>query len=869
MLKVIGGVPDGEYKAIASGSLPNGKPVVVNSDGTVSVVASSEVSGVIGSTATYYAGETRFTATVGASDNKVIIIYRDGNNGDYITYVVGTVSGTSITFGSSGVISTSYTPQTEDMSAAYNPSTDTVVVHWSTNDNSYSSVAAAGTLSGTSITWGSVVQVYQVGSNVNRFPTVSYDSGNDKFVFGYGDSSGRGVAAVGSVSGTTITLGDAGYFASSNNTLVGATLASTYDSSSGKIVFTYPNYSSSQYGTAVVGTVSGTDITFGTPVVYESANCAEQDVTYDSVNNKIVTVYRDGGNSLQFTYAVGEVSGTSITFGTPALIASKRFDKVKCVFNSTTGKVTAIGKDSGGADYPDLFVGEVSGTTATWGSETSVASVAVNYLQIASTGSVVVPVYTQPSTSDYGRAIVYQSDYTSTNITAENYIGMSRGVVESTGSPASIGSSVTYAAAQTFSKAAVYDANAQKVVIAYNDNANSGYGTAIVGTVSGTSISFGTEVVFDANTITMPYKMVYDPDSQKVVIAYRNGGTTQGKAVVGTVSGTSISFGSVATFTTSDARGINMIYDTVNDRVVVPYMDFSNSNYGTAAVGTVSGTSISFGTPVVFQSENTSSGAIGAAFDTSNGKTVFTYIRRSDSDSGYAIVGTVSGTSISFGTAVKFNDGETYYNACDYDSNAGKILAVFADYQDGSAPTGKGIVGTVSGTSISFGTAAQFFGDYPIYINTEYDSTAQQTLIIFRDNNGANQYSNIVQGTISGTSVTFNDPLEISIKANSYMDLAYDPDQNKTVVAIADINDGYFGKSFVYTADTETTNRYPVADGDPARLDIIGSVSENQLSLTAGEKYYVQNDGTLSTTAGSPSVLAGTAISATKLVVKT
>jgi len=34
MLKVIGGVPDGEYKAIASGTLPSGNPVVVNSDGT-------------------------------------------------------------------------------------------------------------------------------------------------------------------------------------------------------------------------------------------------------------------------------------------------------------------------------------------------------------------------------------------------------------------------------------------------------------------------------------------------------------------------------------------------------------------------------------------------------------------------------------------------------------------------------------------------------------------------------------------------------------------------------------------------------------------------------------------------------------------
>ena len=38
MLKVIGGAESGEFKAVASGTLPNGKPVVVNADGTVSTV---------------------------------------------------------------------------------------------------------------------------------------------------------------------------------------------------------------------------------------------------------------------------------------------------------------------------------------------------------------------------------------------------------------------------------------------------------------------------------------------------------------------------------------------------------------------------------------------------------------------------------------------------------------------------------------------------------------------------------------------------------------------------------------------------------------------------------------------------------------
>jgi hypothetical protein len=59
-----------------------------------------------------------------------------------------------------------------------------------------------------------------------------------------------------------------------------------------------------------------------------------------------------------------------------------------------------------------------------------------------------------------------------------------------------------------------------------------------------------------------------------------------------------------------------------------------------------------------------------------------------------------------------------------------------------------------------------------------------------------------------------------------------------------------------------------VADGASATVDIVGAVSSNQVDLTPGQRYYVQTDGTVDTTPASPSVLAGTAVSATKMVVK-
>ena len=40
MLKRIGAEQSGEFKAVASGTLPSGKPVIVNADGTVSLPVS-------------------------------------------------------------------------------------------------------------------------------------------------------------------------------------------------------------------------------------------------------------------------------------------------------------------------------------------------------------------------------------------------------------------------------------------------------------------------------------------------------------------------------------------------------------------------------------------------------------------------------------------------------------------------------------------------------------------------------------------------------------------------------------------------------------------------------------------------------------
>jgi hypothetical protein len=351
-------------------------------------------------------------------------------------------------------------------------------------------------------------------------------------------------------------------------------------------------------------------------------------------------------------------------------------------------------------------------------------------------------------------------------------------------------------------------------VIAYTDGGNSSYGTAIVGTVSGTSISFGTAVVFEsANTSSC--SATFDSTNNRVVIAYvDNGNSGFGTGIVGTVSGTSISFGTAVAFETNGSGVISSAYDATNNRVVIAYQ----SSGGRAIVGTVSGTSISFGTAVLFQAANAS--VISVAYDSTNSKTVIAYYAGTGGD---AIVGTVSGTSISFGTPVVFNNAESQDISATYDSTNNKIAIAYRNF--GDSQFGTTIAGTVSGTSISFGTASVFESATSQLMSTIYDSTNNRVVIAYRDTGNSS----------FGTARVFNSNIGIT---------------NLTT------------ENYIGISNAAYTN------GQTATIQIVGSVDDAQTSLTAGQSYYVQVNGTLGLSPATPSVFAGTAVSATKLIIK-
>jgi len=844
---------EGILKAAASGVLPNGKPVVVNANGTVSVVA--EVPQQIGTSVVFNAGYTQFfSSTFDSNSNKVVIAFRDDGDSGKGKAVVGTVDpsdnsisfGTEVQFDSSAVYYVSLT---------FDSNSNKVVIAYRDVGNSNYGTAIVGTVSGTNISFGTAA-VFE--SATSDYSTATFDSTSNKVVIAYRDvgNSNYGTAIVGTVSGTNISFGSATVFENSST----FDPVAVFDSNSNKVVIAYRDGGNSSHGTSVVGTVSGTSITFGTPVVFESAATNYLDAAFDSTANKVVFSFSD--SSVDGRAIVGTISGTAISFGTSVLFTSARTLKTAAVYDSSANKVVITYENDDNNDYGTFVNGEVVGTSIVFNSPEVFRSSAVSWVQSTfdSNSNRVVTSFWDAGNSNYGGAVVLRT--VNSNLTAENYIGMSSGVADVESGTQAIGSPTVFESATSASSSSTFDSSSNKVVIAYRDGGNSQHGTAVVGTVSGTSISFGSPVVFNSSG-SYEFSTTFDSNSNKVVIAYQDAGNSfKGTAIVGTVSGTAISFGSSVVFSSADAAYTSSIFDNSSNKVVIAYANGTAS--GNAIVGTISGTAISFGTTVVFNSSRTT--VSSATFDSSNNKVVIAYNDYSNSQRGTARVGTVSGTGISFGTAVIFEANASHISSA-FDSSSNKIVISY-DFYNGSASLGTAIVGTVSGTGISFGTSVTFNAAATAYTSATFDSNSSRVVIAYY-NGGNSNYGTAIVGTISGTGISFGDAVVFESAASTYISSTFDSNSNKVVIAYTDGGNSSYGTSVVFQPGFTNITRGEVPSGSQAITNIIGSVSSIQTGLTAGQSYFVQTDGTIGTTAASPSVFAGTAISATKLIVKT
>jgi hypothetical protein len=426
-----------------------------------------------------------------------------------------------------------------------------------------------------------------------------------------------------------------------------------------------------------------------------------------------------------------------------------------------------------------------------------------------------------------------------------------------------------------------------------------------------TSFSANTE---STHTASSYYPVVtFDPASGKLIRASYSSNTYL-RAQVGTINagaGT-ISWGAESANISSGGvsmTGHAIVVDTTNNKVVVFYQQSGLR----AAVGTISGTTISFGTPVNIDISGSGASMMGqsnafSVFDVAAGKILFVY--RDGSSVQQLALGTVSGTSISFGspTALSSNFG-SYPSLCYVPSINGYIV---------SGQRVASIV-TVSGATITLGAEqtilpATVSGSYPV--RGVYCPDTQQVAFVYYD---TSTYLSVVMASVSATSLTMSAATVVCYAASAAnMAAVYHPVAKKLVIVFTNaavsnygaavtgsLLKGYFEPTAVtnwkssnadyfnicysstaaVTVATYGTNmsriitpyfstaqdfigfaQTSVSTGGTVKVAVGQYVDESQTALTTKTKYYVADNGTLGT-AITPNY-AGIALGATKILVK-
>ena len=475
------------------------------------------------------------------------------------------------------------------------------------------------------------------------------------------------------------------------------------------------------------------------------------------------------------------------------------------------------------------------GTNASW------VALSPDTVQLTATGSI-----------SAGAPVIIRSDGTieAVSLTGATVIG-------------SVGTAVSPQSVAMSTPATIcYDSTNRKVILVYQDSTNSLL-KAVVGTVAANTISWGTTVTVYAGAANYP-ACAYDSTNGKVVVCYKNNVSTYGAAVVGTVSGTSISFGSPTTFGTHTSNYIAATFNSGNGKVIIAYNDSDNTAFK-SVVGTVSGTSISFGSTATILANNCNAVSICAT----GSSTVAVVFQDGSAARTKSAVGTVSGTSISFGALTTIDTDGTSYTACAYDTTNSKVVAL---WRDGGDTYGKAVVGTISGTSISFGSSATFESADTAYIAACYDSGSSKVVVVYRDAGNSN-YGTVNVGTVSGTSISFGGASVWASLDALYIGCCYDSVQGRVVVGYrADGTTYPYGIVMQAGIPNLTASNFlglstaAYTNGQTATVTVLGGANAVVSGLTAATKYYVTDWGSLTT--ADTGYYAGVALSATKILLK-
>ena len=447
-----------------------------------------------------------------------------------------------------------------------------------------------------------------------------------------------------------------------------------------------------------------------------------------------------------------------------------------------------------------------------------------------------------------------------------------------------LGSIAEWSSSEVSNMDVAFDSGADTVVVVYRDNGSSNYLGAIVGTVNTSTgvVSWGTKTVLNSDNSQYP-KIVEDPNATGKFVVTWNAGHSQGKVAVFSVSGTTPSIAGTTTFGAGGGTYWKLAADPNTSQLFVAAAPDATDRYVYAFAMTYSGSTFTVGTQMQMNSTTVEERAgFSVAFDQNTaGKFGCAYQQYASPYHGYFVGGTISGTTITAGTEEVFRSGTTNHVNIAFDpATADKLMVT---YYTGSTTTMGATVATLSGTDATWGTevtdaaAATPQANQGTKLMPVYGGSGDNYYLGAALNDGSGT-SYLVRITTSGTVPTWATWTRIGDKQHGGDQGGYGISRhNKGLICSAwlentsDDGDFRISQGEATTTNLTATNFVGIADeaitaSASGNIVVQGGTITGLSSLTIGSQYYVRTDATFNTTAGTPSVKAGVALSTTSLL---
>ena len=617
-------------------------------------------------------------------------------------------------------------------------------------------------------------------------------------------------------------------------------------------------------------------------------------------------------SGLRVTNLRGETAGTSPKFPDGVVVTgvttSTSFSGG--LTGNVTGNVTGNISGTTGA-----FTGAVSGATGSFTGNVSVGGT-LTYEDVTNVDSVGVitarsgiKIGAGQSVSAVSGTITYYGDgskLSGIEVGTSDFVGFGTGItagvpvivrsdgkisaVEGSGipDPPTVGADTQFESGAAIRMASVYHAAEGKTIIAYADYGDSSKGKAVALTVTGGStntVASGSAYEFEDGD-TRFLSLAYDPDTERIIAHYANNNDNNyAYTNVGSVNSSSqITWGTAARYYSAGmGHQSSAVYDTTNNKIVLIWPN-GDSNLR-SVTGTVNGSStntLTLGSTEEIAS-STNVDYTSALFHSGVEKTVVFYQNASQSNKGYYAVGTGSGSnSQTWALGGEFTSTGISNIGSVYDSYNQRVVVAYRD--TGNSNHGYARVGTLAGvgnTVMSWGTAVPFNdnGDTD-HIRMAFDSSTNKIIISFVDANNSGEVS-VKTGNVvaADNSIAFSSTVDVSTASGNQTVVSYDSTNERVVVGYNQGNLSGTGRARVVQSTTSvqsnlTTENYVglaaagISSGSTGSVTLPGGINSNQSGLTTGRTYYVGNGGNLQLSASSPSVIAGTSISSTQILVR-